>query len=118
MRKLGLVAAASILAMGVISPAMAQSYNWYQSPHDYDHDQLDQEHQDDHDYLGDVHRDAHEEGMTRREHRRLHRYMNREHAREHRQLGREHRWDHWDNRNPYYYGWSSPRYRYDPDYGY
>lgn len=114
MRKLGLVVAASFLAFGVTAPAMAHpDDDWYQSPHDYDHNRLDRQHDDEHDYLDDVHREAHGQGLSRWEHRQLHRDLRREHRREHRQLDREHRWEHRDNRwNPGYYGWRSPDYRY------
>lgn len=120
MRKLGLVAAASFLALGVTAPAMAHpTGGWAQSQHDDDHDQIDQQHDDEHDYLGEVHREAHEEGLTSWEHRQLHRDLKREHRREHRELDREHRWEHRENGwNPSYYGWGAPRYRYYRYYGY
>lgn len=119
MRKLGLLAAASFLALGVTAPAVAHPNGWQQSQHDDDHDQLDQQHDDEHDYLGEVHREAHEEGLTPWEHRKLHRDLKREHRREHRELDREHRWEHWENGwNSSYYGWGSPRYRYYRYYSY
>lgn len=115
MRKIGLMLAASFLAVGVTAPAMAHPDNngWYQSQHDEDHDQLDRQHDDEHDNLDEIHREAHEDGMSPWEHRQLHRYLNREHAREHRELDREHRWEHWQNGwNPSYYRYSRSGYRF------
>lgn len=89
------MAAASLLSIGLTTPALAHPDYGYQSQHDYDHDRLNRQRDDEHDYLDDVHSEAHEEGLSYLDHRRLHRALNREHARDHRDLRREHRSDHW-----------------------
>lgn len=85
------------LSMAVTVPAMAHDQDrGYQRDwqHTEQHQQLHDEHHDDHDALGYEHANAHAYGLTRREHRQLHRDLRHEHRDEHRDLRSEHGYDH------------------------
>ncbi len=78
-------------------------YNRYDR-HEQEHEDLDDEHADAHDDLDELHAEAHEQDLSRREHRRLHRYLEGQHAREHYELEREHVREHRGDRD-YYWGY-------------
>jgi hypothetical protein len=61
MRKFSLILASSMLALGLAAPAMAHpdpNSDQYRSPHQDDHNQIDQRHDDQHDNIDDVHQRA------------------------------------------------------------
>jgi hypothetical protein len=115
MRKLAITVSALAL-LGFGAPAMAHGWDGgdggWESPHDRQHDRLDQRHDNVHEQLDEEHAEAHEEGLTPWEHAQLHRdlayqhesadrQIRREHRREHRRSGWERRW----NYGSYYDGY-------------
>lgn len=90
--------------LSLAAPAAAQSDYW-PDHHAQEHRQLRSVHHDFHDELDEEHAYAHEMGLTRRDHRRLHRELRYEHRRADRELRHEHR-DHdrndrWDSYDGY-----------------
>src|SRR6266852_2296802 len=93
MRKFAMTVSALAL-LGFGAPAMAHGWDGgWESPHDQEHEWLDQQHQDIHDQLDAEHAAAHEEGLTPWEHAQLHRDLDWQHRHADRQIRREHnRW--------------------------
>ena len=96
MRKFAITAVAVVTAVamfGFAVPASAHEDGW-NSVHDWQHDQLDQQHDDVHDQLGDEHAYAHEQGLNTWEHRQLHRQLQYQHEQSDYQIGRQHQREH------------------------
>jgi hypothetical protein len=106
MDKIVLVLTTSLLMLARAGPAQAQPDDVYETYHDYNHNELDQDHHDERDYLEELHREVHRGDMSPWEHRLLRRYIERGHAPEHREIGggsrRENGKSQWDSR---YSGW-------------
>lgn len=66
----------------------------YRSRHEAQHDELDEQHDDIHDQLDEEHAQAHEDGLSRWDHRQVHRELRQEHRYGHREMNREHSWEH------------------------
>jgi hypothetical protein len=104
----------AIGAMGILAfaaPATAQNYDWG-GQHYGQHERLDDRHDDVHDELDTEHDAAHEEGLSRWEHRQLHRDLRFQHEeadyRIARQHQRQHRRNAWQRRAYGNYGYRQP----------
>lgn len=86
------VLGSAVFAITMPSVASAQSAYGYSNygEHDQRHDRFEDRHDANHDELDEVHADAHDQGLSRREHRQLHRELQYEHADADYRLARQH----------------------------
>lgn len=114
MRSFLLTALGGAALLGFAAPVMAHP-NDGDDEHQDQHGQLDEQHGDIHDQVNDIHNDAHDQGLSWKEHRRVHRQLGRAHTRADGNLEAQHYYQHQNDQYSYggynngYYGYGAPQ---------